>query len=414
MTVSANAGPLVVYGQTPAGSGATPDYNPNLGPSMFYAGVGILDVRAPYGYQPGQGAAATLVAHGMAETTVINAVPYTLAAAAVVASANPTGPALVLVSAGSATTGIGIVPSIVRADTGLVDTGVGGAGLVGIDCFTSVSGYISNGTSGTAGNLLIVTTASAGPLLIGALLAGTGIGSGVVVTGYGPSSGTTGSGTGFTGSYTVSGPAIAAGTSGAPITITGTLAAGIPNMWTRFGSVASPMLWNPQALIGRCLSYTAAAGATYTTATTNGYDFYGYPLTESVTLTAGGSVNGKKAFKYVRSVTLSGGSADTTHAYSIGTTDIYGLPVRADSFGELLINYAGSLTATTLLTAATGFTAAVTTPATATTGDVRGTYALQTAAATGTNRLIVKQTPQPYNLLAGQTGLWGQPQFSAF
>ena len=57
----------------------------------------------------------------------------------------------------------------------------------------------------------------------------------------------------------------------------------------------------------------------------------------------------------------------------MGTTDVIGLPLRSDYVSETDISMAS-----TWITASTGFTAAVTTsPATATTGDVRGTYTLR-------------------------------------
>ena len=108
-----------------------------------------------------------------------------------------------------------------------------------------------------------------------------------------------------------------------------------------------------------------------------------------------------------------GGTADTTHAYSVNTIDLFGLPIRSDSFGDILINSAaGSLTATTLVTAATSYVAADRSTPTATTGDVRGTYAGFTSS-TGANKLIVRQSPQPYNLLSA-TGLFGATQYATF
>lgn len=399
MAITALSGPLVVFGQQPAGVGPTPDYNPDLGPSLFYAGAGILDPRAAYSYAPGQGSTALTAGFvGMDNITTLNVVPYTAASAAIVASANPTSATLTLVSAASATTGVSIIPSIVRADTNVVDTGVSGAGLVGIDTYASF-------TASIAGTVMTVTANSAGPICIGMTLltaGGTGtLASGVTVVGYG-------TGVGYVGTYIVStSQTIGSGTITASLS-RATLASGID-----FGSNGGLTPWNPMAILGRAVSITAAASATYTTATVNGYDVYGYPMTEAITITAASTVNGKKAFKYIRSVVLSGGTADTTHAYSVGTTDIIGLPIRSDFFGDILVNYAASLTATTLVTAATGYTASVQTTPSTTTGDVRGTYTLQSASSTGANRLIIRQSPQLYNV-GSIAGLFGATQFSAF
>ena len=169
--------------------------------------------------------------------------------------------------------------------------------------------------------------------------------------------------------------------------------------------------WSPQALLGRAVSVTAASGATYTTATVNGYDIYGYPMSEAITLTAGSAVNGRKAFKYIKSVVLSGGTADTTHAYSVGTADVFGLPLRSDTFGDIIVNYATSLVASTLVTAATGYLPADRTTPSATTADVRGTYAATSSS--GANKLIVRQSPQAY-MAPYTTGLFGSTQYYNF
>jgi len=420
MSIVAFSGPVLTFGQSPY-SGL--EYNPELGPSAFYAGAGILDPRQPYTYVAGQNFGAfNGMFLGFDNITTLNIVPYTDTSGAIVASANPTSATLTLVSAASTTSGVSIISSITRADTGAIDTN-GGAGFVGIDTYTSVSGYICNGTSGTAGNLLFVPSAqSYGPLAIGMVISGTGIAAGTTITGYGPSTGTTGSGVGYAGVYTVSGAAVAAGTSGSPITITASLNnatnAILSNVLPQ-GSAGTVNLWNPQAVLSRVLTYTAASSATYTTATASGYDIYGYPMVESVTLTAGSTVTGKKAFKYIKSVVLSGGTADTSHAYSVGTSALVGLPIRADSSGELTAAAAASLSVLNPVTNFTGFTAAVTTPATATTGDVRGTIDLSNATgvnltpATGTNRYVIRQSPQPYNV-SSSTGLFGVTQYTNF
>jgi hypothetical protein len=169
-----------------------------------------------------------------------------------------------------------------------------------------------------------------------------------------------------------------------------------------FGQSNSINLWNPQAIISRAVSVTGSASSTGGNITINGYDIYGVPMSEVIAAPAGAStVNGKKAFKYISSVVPAFTDA---HNYSVGTTDIYGFPLRSDNFGDVAINYNAAA-----ITANTGYVAAVTTsPATTTTGDVRGTYALQSAA-DGSKRLVVRQFITPANM-PSVTGLFGVTQ----
>jgi hypothetical protein len=387
MSISAFSGPLITFGQSPFPG---QEYNSDLGPSLFSVGAGILDPRLAFTYLPGQdNSSFTAGWVGFDNIMTLNAVPYTASSSAIVASANPTSATLTLVSANSATTGVSITNTLTNTATGQFET----ASLVALDSFASFTGSIS-------GTTLTVTANSAGPISVGMVLltaGGTGtLSSGVTVTGFL-------TGTGFAGTYTVS----------LPQTIgSGTITANLPNVvacTATYGlSNHGPDLWNPMALLGRAVSVTAAASATYATATVTGYDVYGFPMSEAITITAGSTVNGKKGFKYIKSVVLSGGTADTTHAYSVGTADVFAFPLRSDNFGDVLINSAASLTATTLITAATNYLPAVTTtPATTTTGDVRGTFAATSA--TGANRLVVRQSIAPYNI-GTITGLYGTTQ----
>jgi hypothetical protein len=413
MSTSAVAGPLVTFGQS---TYAAIEYNGEAGPSLFFNGSGILDPRQPFTYTPGQDMGQPICGFlGVDNVNTLNVAPWTLSSAALAAAQTATnGTAFTLVSSNSLAgsgTGIAVSQTIVRADTGVAVTG-----LLAIDGGTTVSGYISNGTSGTAGNVLIVSTASYAPLAIGMVLSGTGIAAGTVITGYGPSVNVTNgaSGAGFTGSYTVSGAPVAAGTSGSPITITATLSNvavtgsnGVANVRVPFGQVGSVQLWNPTALTARAVSVTGSSSATGGNVLVSGYDIYGYPMTETIAApTSATTVNGKKAFKYIASVTPQ--FTDGSHNYSVGTTDIYGFPIRTDSFADVVINYSASLNPVQI-TSATGYTAAVNTVATSTTGDVRGTYALQTAASTGANRLFVRQSPPVYNISTA-AGLFGVTQ----
>ena len=390
MSISASSGPIISFGQAPYA-----DYNAEAGPSLFYNGAGILDPRSPWTYEPGQSFSNVTAGFlGFTDIRTMNVIPFTKATSAVVASANATAATLVLVSAASATTGVAIVPSITRADTGVVDTN-GGAGFVALDAYTSFTASIT-------GTVMTVTANSVAPITIGMTLltaGGTGtLSSGVTVVGYGTGTGIS------TGTYIVSqSQTIGSGTITAAIN-------SIPACLTPFGSAGTVQLWNPQTLIGRALAVTAANSATATTATISGYDIYGYPMVENITLSAGSAVNGKKAFKYIKSVVLN--AADATHAYSVDTTDIIGFPIRSDNFGDVLLNYSASVNPA-VITANTGYVAAVQTTPSATTGDVRGTYALQTAASTGANRLVVSQSPAVYNI-GSTSGLFGVTQFSTF
>lgn len=185
--------------------------------------------------------------------------------------------------------------------------------------------------------------------------------------------------------------------------VTGLLAIDSAMTTVNFGSAGTIAIWDPTKAIARNITITSNANDTSGTYTVRGYDLYGYPLTETITGANGTSgttaaANGVKAFKYIASVTPAGTLNSTGVAVGVG--DVIGLPLRADRWSELL----GTL-GNTSITASTGFTAAVTTTATATSGDVRGTYALQTAS-NGVLRFTLKQSPIPTNVnsTAGMTG----------
>ena len=399
MAIDAFTGPIVTFGQSATGA----DYNPDIGgSSLFYAGAGILDPRLEYTYLPGEAQSALDFGWlGFDNITTLSAVPYSAAAAAIVASANPTSATLSLVTTSSSTTGVYYSTSFVRADTGATDT------VLALDAYASVTGSVTNG-------VLTVTTSTnqmpIGPGMVilttsGTVSQGTALGSQIVsqLTTTGTYSSVS---QGTTGTYQLTGNLTA--TSG-----TVTLAYQTPSQCAVPNNAQTPSManWSPQALLGRAVSITAASGATYATATVNGYDVYGYPMSEAITISAGSAVNGRKAFKYIKSVVLSGGTADTTHAYSVGTADVFGLPLRSDTFGDIIVNNASSLVATTLITAATNYLPADRTTPSATTADVRGTFAATSSS--GANKLIVRQSPQAY-MAPYTTGLFGLTQYYNF
>lgn len=154
--------------------------------------------------------------------------------------------------------------------------------------------------------------------------------------------------------------------------------------YQKFGLRDRTWFYDQASFLARNVRITSGGNDTGITFTVSGYDVYGYPQTETITGASGGVASGKKAFKWVTGVTHTGSVASTV---TIGTGDVYGFPLRSDSFGYVYIIWNN-----TSITANTGFVAADTTnPATATTGDVRGTYATQSAS-DGTKRLEIGQT----------------------
>lgn len=189
------------------------------------------------------------------------------------------------------------------------------------------------------------------------------------------------------------------------LAVTGLLAIDTAMAAATFGSAAQTSIWDPTKAISRNIRITSVGDDSGATVTIVGYDLYGYPTDETITCANAGVAAGLKAFKYISSITPAGTLSGSN--MSVGTGDVIGLPLRADYVGQVRIVYNDAV-----ITASTGFTAAVTTdPATATTGDVRGTYALQTAS-NGTRRLHVYIYPSVANI-SSTTGLYGVTQYSA-
>lgn len=131
----------------------------------------------------------------------------------------------------------------------------------------------------------------------------------------------------------------------------------------------------------RAVSVTQVTGGTARAFTVSGYDYYGQAMTETITSVANATTAGKKAFYQIASIAVAGA---TTTAVTVGTTDVIGLPIRVVDAGYVVsVGWAN-----TLARDAGTFTAAVTTTATSTTGDVRGTY-VPSSATNGYSRLVV-------------------------
>lgn len=134
----------------------------------------------------------------------------------------------------------------------------------------------------------------------------------------------------------------------------------------------------------RAVSITIGTGTIADTAVTvSGLDVYGQAMSEVIQTgtTQSTTVNGKKAFSQVTQVAVAGDCGGTI---AVGTTDILGAPVRITDAGYI----ARSGWAGALADDAGTFVAAVTTTATTTSGDVRGTY-VPSSAPNGTRRLVM-------------------------
>jgi hypothetical protein len=126
--------------------------------------------------------------------------------------------------------------------------------------------------------------------------------------------------------------------------------------------------------VPRAITLVGDTGTLGTNITIQGWDVYQVPVTQTVSGPSGNTtVTTAKTFAYVKSVAAAG---NTTSGVSIGVADVFGFPVAVSTFGQLVLNWNNAV-----VTSSAGWTAPVTTnPATALTGDVRGKYAVQTAA----------------------------------
>ena len=133
----------------------------------------------------------------------------------------------------------------------------------------------------------------------------------------------------------------------------------------------------------RCVTVTAA-GANTATYTITGYDVYGQRMTQLIAAPSTTTVATTKAFKTVISVTNANATA-STNGVTVGFNDKLGLPVAVSDIGYITsVKWAAALAAD----AGTAVAADATTPATASTTDVRGCYT-PSSASNGTRRLVV-------------------------
>lgn len=182
----------------------------------------------------------------------------------------------------------------------------------------------------------------------------------------------------------------------------GTLAIdGTPGV-TRIGVRDVTGFYDPTTGISRAVSITGVSSGAGGAFKVSGYDWYGYPQTQTVTVASGvNTVNSTKTFKFITSVVPQFTDA---HNYSVGTADIFGFGMAADRFCYVDVYWVNVIQLVATFTAADA-----TTPATLTTGDVRGTFTAGSAS-DGTKRLQIFIAPSSSRLCTtpiNTVGLFG-------
>ncbi len=159
---------------------------------------------------------------------------------------------------------------------------------------------------------------------------------------------------------------------------------------------------NPRETLARNIVLALATSGSYS-AVVSGWDVWGNPMTEIISLSSQTTGAGKRAFKYIGSIT-SGTSSTDPVAFGLG--DTFGFPFRVDEWDQTEITWNNAYASN-----ANGFTKAVLGAATATSGDVRGTIQLSTAVLTGVLATSISATATNGTsrvTLQQNIGVWNQ------
>lgn len=177
---------------------------------------------------------------------------------------------------------------------------------------------------------------------------------------------------------------------------------------------------NPRETLSRNLIMALATSGTYS-ALVSGWDVWGNPMTEIISLAAQTTGAGKRAFKYIGSITSGTSSVDPV---SFGLGDTFGFPFRSDEWDQTSITWNNSYASN-----ANGYSKAVLSAVTGTSGDVRGTIQLSTTVLTGvlstsisavatngTSRFTIQQSIGVWNQVYGTPNntvpMFGPAQFT--
>jgi len=146
--------------------------------------------------------------------------------------------------------------------------------------------------------------------------------------------------------------------------------------------------------VARAVTVTSGGNDTGIAFLIKGHDIYGQSMSQLLTGASGAAATTTKAFYDVVSVTPNGAASSTV---TVGTADVFGLPI-ALTVGSYVGDVGWTSSNVFALDTGTLVLAVATSPATTTTGDVRGTYVPSTAS-NGANRLVFTQV-----LSASQSG----------
>lgn len=400
---------------------------PTDGPSFSYQGYGLPDARYSPINKDSLKQARVPVFSGADNFSLVDAIPEAVTTANIAASQHITASTpmtLVTVCAGGGAASTFFshgCPAIVpfRATPANIGNSFPPSGVAG-----ALATYQSGSTTAVSGVLALdfgfsvgSTTAGSGSVTSVPSPGAFFVGQWICIGGAGNAGKTTGLITQVTavGSTTITISPVALGTlTAAPIgnaNFNGPFPAypqGIADAASPYTPAGVAALFHPTESIARVVRIIASsASATGGTFTIAGYDVYGMAMTETIVSTPATDTSqtafGLKAWKYISSITPS--NTDGTFNYTVGTTDVYGIHMFAPEWDILTVTWNALL-----MTSSTGFVVPVrTTPATAATGDVRGTIqtgavgggtGIGSTASNGTIRLTIAYRPKPAQMAA--------------
>jgi hypothetical protein len=173
---------------------------------------------------------------------------------------------------------------------------------------------------------------------------------------------------------------------------------------TVFLNGADRLVWVLDVPRNITATVTHSSSVVAMTITVTGYDYYGAPMSEALAIAATGTSQtaaGLKAFKYVYSVAFTVAADATTNTVNVGWGDVLGLPYVLPAKSDMLTN--GCYFNEVLEGTAPAVIAGVTTTATTTTGDVRGTIDLNSALDGSTVSVWYRTDPESVATLFGVT-----------